>query len=114
MSTNVSTTKSALDVLLEQYLANTSTPNGIQNTTSDSSDELPQISQFKNPIKNTTPYSNINIHSFYERITTDQKVKLICDNLSSLPKEAQRQVKATELDYITRQAYSISEAITSL
>jgi hypothetical protein len=101
MSTNVSTTKSALDVLLEQYLANTSTPNGIQNTTSDSSDELPQISQFKNPIKNTTPYSNINIHSFYERITTDQKVKLICDNLSSLPKEAQRQVKATELDYIT-------------
>ena len=101
MSTNVSTTKSALDVMLEQYLANTSTPNGIQNTTSDSSDELPQISQFKNPIKNTTPYSNINIHSFYERITTDQKVKLICDNLSSLPKEAQRQVKATELDYIT-------------
>jgi archaellum biogenesis ATPase FlaH len=101
MSTNVSTTKSALDVLLEQYLANTSTPNGIQNTTSDSSDELPQMSQFKNPIKNTTPYSNINIHSFYERITTDQKVKLICYNLSSLPKEAQRQVKATELDYIT-------------
>jgi hypothetical protein len=101
MSTNVSTTKSALDVLLEQYLANTSSPNGIQNTTSDSSDELPQMSQFKNPIKNTTPYSNINIHSFYERITTDQRVKLICDNLSSLPKEAQRQVKATELDYIT-------------
>ena len=101
MSTNVSTAKSALDVMLEQYLANTSSPNGIQNTTSDSSDELPQMSQFKNPIKNTTPYSNINIHSFYERITTDQKVKLICDKLSSLPKEAQRQIKATELDYIT-------------
>ena len=101
MSTNVSTNKSTLDVMLEQYLANTSTPNGIQNTTSDSSDELPQMSQFKNPIKNTTPYSNINIHSFYERITTDQKVKLICDKLSSLSKEAQRQVKANELDYIT-------------
>lgn len=101
MSTNVSTTKSALDLILEQYLANTSTPNGIHNTTSDSSDDLPQISQFKNPIKNTSPYSNINIHSFYERITTDQKVKLICEKLTSLAKEDQRQVKAAELDYIT-------------
>jgi archaellum biogenesis ATPase FlaH len=101
MPTNVSTANPALDAILEKYLANTSTSNDIQNTASDSTDELPQMSQFKNPIKNTTPYSNINIHSFYKRITTDQKVKLICDKLSSLPKEAQRQVKATELDYIT-------------
>ena len=101
MPTNVNTTKSALDVILEQYLANTSTSNGIQNTASDSYDELPQMSQFKSPIKNTTPYSNINIKIFYERITTDQKVKRVCEKLSSLSKDGQRQVKATELDYIT-------------
>ncbi|MFZ4680317.1 MAG: AAA family ATPase [Flavobacterium sp.] len=101
MPTNVSTTNPALDAILEQYLTNTSTPKRIQNTSFDSSDDFPQMSQFRSPIKNTTPYSNINIYSFYERITTDQKVKLICDNLSSLPKEAQRQIKATELDYIT-------------
>lgn len=101
MSTNVKITSSALDKLLENYKPNYLVPMVMENNSSAFFDELPEMSQFKNPIKNTTPYSNINIHSFYERITTDQKVKLICDKLSSLSKEAQRQVKATELDYIT-------------
>ena len=101
MPTNVKITSSALDKMLENYKPNYLVPKVMENNSSDFFDELPQMSQFKNPIKNTTPYSNINIHSFYERITTDQKVKLICDKLSSLSKEAQRQVKANELDYIT-------------
>ncbi len=101
MPTNVKITSFALDKILENYKPNYHVPIVIENNSPDFPDELPQMSQFKNPIKNTTPYSNINIHSFYERITTDQKVKLICDKLSSLPKEAQRQIKATELDYIT-------------
>jgi archaellum biogenesis ATPase FlaH len=101
MSTNVKITSFELDKILENYKPNYHVPIVIENNSPDFPDVLPQMSQFKNPIKNTTPYSNINIHSFYERIITDQKVKLICDKLSSLPKEAQRQIKATELDYIT-------------
>ena len=101
MSTNVKITSSALDKMLENYKPNYLVPKVMENNSSDFFDELPEMSQFKNPIQNTTPYSNINIEGFYKKISTDQNTKRICDRLRSLPKDAQRKVKANELDYIT-------------